>query len=256
MTFLEVVAAVAMLGIVSAAMFGVFGFVTGTSLRQQRLLGCAEVANRLMLTYLDDPTKMPDSAKPVDYGPETAPSRFRWEYKEEPINIIEAIPEAMDLSRASPFPKDRFRQVTVRVWLSEESGGSRFADDSTPTATLTRLVDPLYPRNPDSFMNMLQDPQAFKDFMGTMMGIQQSTTVRGGATGGRNGQGNQQRPAGNFQRSNFGQGGFMPRTAFNNGGRQGRMPANFNFGPGNRGNGNGRPPGVQPITPPGGGNRR
>jgi hypothetical protein len=96
-------------------------------------------------------------------------------------------------------------------------------------------------------MNMLQDPAAFQQFMGTMMGFQ-GTTTRGLATGaGR--QMNQQRPQGAaFQRSQFGgQGSVVPRGAFNLGGRNNRMPTNL--GGRNNNAGNVRPPGPQPITP-------
>src|SRR5215831_14815037 len=93
MTFLEVVVATALLAVVSAAMFGMFGFATGMQLRGQRMLACAEVANRLMLQYLDEPTKMPLTPKTVVYGPPEAPATFRWEYREEPIQLIEANPD-------------------------------------------------------------------------------------------------------------------------------------------------------------------
>jgi len=240
MTFLEVIVAFALLGVVTAAIFGVFGFVSGTQLRQQRMLACAEVANRLMLQYLDEPTGMPDTHKPVEYGPQGAPARFRWDYAEDQVQIIEVMADQRDQSRQSPFSPDRFRQVTIRVWLGEESGGSRFPEGDTPSATLTRMVDPMAPRNPDSFMNMLQNPDAFRQFMQTMMGFQGNTT-RGGLPGG-NGQG-QNRP----DRSQFGPGGLDPRGAFRQGPRAGLRFDPSRFGAG--GSGNARPPGAaRPIT--------
>ena len=73
-TFLEVVVGVALLGIVTAAMLGTINFATGIQLRQARMLACSEVANRLVLEYLDDPTKLPDPGKTVEYGPPEAPA--------------------------------------------------------------------------------------------------------------------------------------------------------------------------------------
>jgi type II secretory pathway pseudopilin PulG len=242
MTFLEVVAAFALLGVVTAAIFGVFGFVSGTQLRQQRMLGCAEVANRLMLQYLDEPTGMPDTHKPVEYGPQGAPARFRWDYSEDPVQITEVLADQRDQSRQSPFSPDRFRQVTIRVWLSEESGGSRFPEGDTPSATLSRMVDPMAPRNPDSFMNMLQNPEAFRQFMQTMMGFQ-GNTVRGGTPGG-NAQG-QNRP----DRTQFGAGGLDPRGAFRQGPRGGNRFDLGRFGAG--GGGNARPQGPGSVRPGG-----
>ncbi len=241
MTFVEIVVATALLGVVSAAMFGMFSFATGMQLRQQRMLGCAEVANRQMLLYLDDPTKMDQAPKVVTYGTPDHQAKFRWEYREEPIQLIEANADARDQTHGSTLPTDRFLQVTVRSWLSEESGGSRFPDDSTPTVTLTRMLDPLYPRNPDSFMNMLQDPQGFQKFMGSMIGGNQGTAINGSGRNqnGRNGQG----------RGQFGPGGLNPNQAFGRGGQNGgRIPPGlFNGNGRGNGNGNARPPTVRPI---------
>jgi prepilin-type N-terminal cleavage/methylation domain-containing protein len=253
LTFIEIVVAVALLGVVSAAMFGVTSFAAGMQLRQQRMLACTEVANRLMLQYLDEPTKMPEAPKVAEYGPVQTPSHFRWEYREEPIELIEANADARDQSHSSTLPTDRFRQVTIRVWLSEDSGGSRFPDESTPTAVLSRMIDPLYPRNPDSFMNMLNDPAGFQQFMGSMMGFQGNTVSRGGLPGGQNQNG--QRGGRNGQgRGQGGPGGINPGQAFNRGPGRGGFPGgNFGGRGGPGGTGNARPTdGAQPITRPGG----
>jgi hypothetical protein len=229
LTFIEIVVAFALLGVVSGALFGVTGFATGMQLREQRRLACAEVANRMMLQYLDDATAMAEMPKVTAYGPDGNPSKFRWEYREEPIQLIKANADAWDQTKTSALPEDRFLQVTVRVWLSEESGGSRFPDESTPTATLTRLLDPVYPRNPDSFMNMLNDPQAFRTFMNTMMTGNQGATFRGnGNPGGRNQNG--QRGNGNGrQRGQFGPGNLRPGQAFGRGANRGGFPNSGNF---------------------------
>jgi type II secretory pathway pseudopilin PulG len=242
MTFIEIVVAFALLGIVAAAMFGMMSFATGMQVRGQRMLACAEVANRLMLKYLDDSTTMPTEPKVQVYGPDNAPAKFRWEYHEDPIQLVEANADARDQTRASTLPTDRFLQVTFKVWLSEESGGARFPDESTPCITLTRMLDPLYPRNPDSFMSMLQNPQGFQNFMNQMMGFNGATT-RGNQLG-QNGQGNQRGQRGN--RAQFGNGGEMvnPNRAFGRGQR-----GIGNFGGGFRGSGNARPTGLGGVVP-------
>jgi type II secretory pathway pseudopilin PulG len=178
MTFLEIVAAAALLAVVATTIFSTFGFVTGSAGRDTQRLAAAEVANRLMLAYLDDSTHMPDSHKTVQYGPSEAPMLFRWEYREEPLSLIEIAEDQRDQTRSSPLPKDRFLYVTVHAWLSEQSGGSRSPDANTPQATLARMVDPVMPRNADSYMNMLQNPEGFDNLIKTMMGI------RGGGGGG------------------------------------------------------------------------
>lgn len=247
-TFLEVVVGVALLGVVTAAMLGTINFATGIQLRQARMLACSEVANRLVLEYLDDPTKLPDPSKTVDYGPPEAPAKFRWEYREDSLLVQDALPEARDASRPSTLPVDRFRQVTVRVWLSEESGGSRFPDDSVPLVTLSRMVDPLAPRNPDSFMNMMNNPELFQQFMGSFMGVQ---TTRGGMPAGSGITGD--RP----QRGQFGIGGVRPDGAFGRIGANGRMTGSGRFGQMGGGRfGSGNPSGVQPMGNTRGGGRQ
>lgn len=242
MTFLEIVAATALLGVVAAAVFGVFSFVVGSQSRDQTRLGAAEVANRLMLAYLDDPTHMPDSHKTVAYGP----LQYRWTYVEQPLTLTEVNQDQRDTTRQSTLNPDRFVQVTIQSWLSENSGGSRVPDGSTPAARLTRMVDPVAPRNPDSFMNMIQDPANFQKMMESMMGFQGGVTVNGGLPGSPPGQAGKQgqRPNSNqFQRPGPGQ--FGARQAFQRGRGGGAFqsafgPRGFTRGGGGGGGGGGQ----------------
>lgn len=174
LTFLEVVAAVALLGVVAASMLGLLGFISGGQSRQAQQLAAAELANRLILMYLDDPTAMPAGREPIRYGP----AQFRWEYQEDPITLTEAKPEGRQAGRTqSPLDNNRFSQITMRVWLSERSGGSRRPEQGAPAATLTRFFDPIALRNPDSGENLLSNPARMQEFMNRMMGL------RGGSGG-------------------------------------------------------------------------
>jgi hypothetical protein len=171
MTFLEVVFASAMLAIVAGAMFSAYGFALASEASAQQRLGAVEVANKLILNYLDNPSGMPERGKPVEFGLPPGPVlKYRWEMFEEPIRVVEAAADQRDHSRESPLKNDRFRQVTMRVWLAESSGGSRYAGPNTPTATLSRMVDPVAPRNPDSYMAMIKNSgdleRLIKNFMG------------------------------------------------------------------------------------------
>jgi len=250
MTFLEVVVASAMLGVVSAAMFGVFSFVTSSQWREQRRLGATEVANRLVLQYLDSPTEMPDPSKTVDYGPAEAMSKYRWEYTEDTVALIEAAPDQRDSTRVSPLDPNRFKQITVRVWLSEHSGGSRSPEPSTPMATLTRMLDPVMPRNPDSYMNMLQDPTGFSNLMSQFMGFG-GNTGGGGTTVIRNG-GLQ---SGQRQTMRGQQGAIGPGDAFRQGRQRNGQQQNGRGqqGRGGQGGGQGGGPRGGGGTGPGGG---
>jgi prepilin-type N-terminal cleavage/methylation domain-containing protein len=170
LTLLEVVFAVALLAVVAATATSVLGFVAAAQLRERQRLAATEVAHRLVLNYLDDPTEMPDPSRPVEYGPPEAPARFRWDYTDEKVRLIEVAGDRR-IQRQGPLNPDRFRQVTVRAWLSEESGGSRFPEGNTPIAVVSRMIDPIAARNPDSYMNMIRNPRYLERMMQEFMGF-------------------------------------------------------------------------------------
>lgn len=259
MTLLELVLAVALLGVVAASVAGLFGFVTSTQLRERQRLAAAEVAHRLVLSYLDDPTALPDPSLPVEYGPPEAPARFRWEYREDRVRLQEVNGDRRDMTRQSPLNPDRFLVVTVRVWLSEESGGARYADGTAPMAVLSRLIDPVAVRNPDSALNtILGNERGRERWIQNMMGLmggpaqplagngqrgsaQGQSQAQGGA---RTGPGNRQgmaTPLQAFRRGPGGMGGqLVPMSQVGNA-MQGRPPG---FGipgavPGGQGGGGG-----------------
>lgn len=149
LTFIETVCAVALLGIVAATVFGAFGSIMGQQERQQHRLNAMEVANRLILQYLDDKDTMPQAGLPLAYGD----SRYRWDIREIPVRLEQARPEVAEERAANaPLSVDRMQGLAVRVWLSEESGGSAEFNERVPAVALTRLMDPLAmaERNPDS----------------------------------------------------------------------------------------------------------
>lgn len=170
MTFLEVVFATALFAIVASSILGVFSFTVSATNREQKLLACAEVANRLVMAYMDDPTKMPDLNKTVEYGPAERPLSFRWDYQEDPVRLVEPKHDARTTVRESPLRDDRFVQVTVKVWLAEDSGGARQPDASTPQVVLSRMYDPAYLRNPDSFMKLLTGAQGLEHYLRVLQG--------------------------------------------------------------------------------------
>jgi hypothetical protein len=164
LTLLETVAAVVLLSLLAAAVLGALSNVVAQQTRQQRRVQAMELANRLMLQYLDDPNLLPSRSLPVAYGKE----RFRWDAAETPTRLVPALAEvAAEREQRSALIVNRIKVVTLRVWLSEESGGSMGPDDSVPSATLTRLVDPvaaLY-RNPDTMAAILADDKRKREIL-------------------------------------------------------------------------------------------
>lgn len=167
MTFLECVAATALLGLAAATIFGLFDALVANQVRGHRRLAAMELANRLVLMYLDDPLGMPEPTKALEYGPDL----YRWELREQRLTLTEAVPEGRDRNRPSPLPLDRFNEVAVRVWLSEQSGGNRDGSGAVPQATLSRMFDPLFFRNPDSTEAQFKDPVRWQRYMERLMGF-------------------------------------------------------------------------------------
>jgi len=205
MSFLEIIFATALFGIVAASILGVFSFTINAMSREQRQLACAEVAHRLIMAYMDDKTAMPDTSKTIEYGPAESPLKFRWEYREDMIALVEPKEDRRLKIRESPVRSDRFRQVTVRAWLSEESGGTVKPEESTPQVTLTRMYDPLFMRNPDSFLNSIFSTSGQRVFIEDLQGKGQ---LRGNAPAPDRSQG-----ASRSRRDS----GIRPRDAFQRG---------------------------------------
>lgn len=170
LTFLECVAATALLGLAGASLLSVVSVAAGAQARAQQRLAAAELANRLVLMYLDDPLGMPKPGSLLEYGP----NAYRWEYAEQPATLTEAMPEGRDPGRPITLPLDRFTQVSVRVWLSEKSGGTTDGSGGVPSATLARVFDPFYLRNPDSMALILKDPSRQQRYMERLMGFRGS----------------------------------------------------------------------------------
>lgn len=239
-TFLEVVLAAALIALVASGIASVFGFVISTTVRERHRLAAYEVANRLVIAYLDDPTKLPDPNKPLEYGPAEAPLRWRWQLRQEPVGIEEIVPAGESAAQGG-VGLDRFLRVVVRVWLSEESGGAASPDGSVPVAELSRLVDPVALRNPDAVARLMSDPDAMRNLLGNISGTnrqgitgqipqagQRPPRQGGGRPPGAFGQGGPRQPGGGFGRgfgSGFGPGrgtGMPPRETSGQGAGGGR----------------------------------
>lgn len=174
MTLLETVLAVAMMAMVSAAMFQIFDTVTRASIRQERRLAASELANRLILIYLDDPDAMPPKAQPLAYGDDLRGDTYRWEVEEQDATL-ELSPGIREMEEDIPALEglvDRgFKQLKVRVWLSEESGGGYTAAESPIVVELTRALDPVAMRNPDTLQSLISGPGGMQRFIERFGGL-------------------------------------------------------------------------------------
>ncbi len=170
MTLLEVVLAIAALGLVAASATTTMSFLYGTQVREQRRLGARELAHRLVLIQLDNPNDLPGPSETIPY----AQDQFRYDLQIAPValNPKEHVVRSLAARRnESPVSIDRLEQITLRVWLSEESGGTTRFSANVPNAVLVRLYDPHYfNRNPDSGFKMFDDQarreQAIQEMLG------------------------------------------------------------------------------------------
>lgn len=157
LTFLEVVLAATLLALLASVTFGGFSSMIAAQERQVRRLACMEIANRLVLQHLDDPTAMPSPSLPIRYGD----VEFRWSLEKSAIQFEHGVPEAAaERALTSSLRLDRFVNIYVTVWLGEASGGSATFDALIPHASLSRLVDPIGMRNPDSLENVFRNPNS------------------------------------------------------------------------------------------------
>lgn len=159
LTFLEMVFASALLALVAAGAFSTIGFVGNMHKREQQVLGAAELANSIIIQYLDDKTGLPSQVAPVDYGP----WQYRYTIREDRVGFQPArSSESSTGSRTLSI--DRIKQVTVRVWLTEEREGGESDAQAMPSFEITRVLDPLALRNPDSFKNMMETDSIRRGF--------------------------------------------------------------------------------------------
>lgn len=239
MTFVEVVLAAALLAVLAGGISAVFSFVVGVQTRERQRVMAMEVANRLIINFMDDSAKMPDQNKLLEYGPPDAPTKFRWRLRDDPVQVFE--PQGDTRSTQSGLSLDRFRIVTVQVWLSEQSGGAERPDGTTPEATLQRMFDPIGMRNPDAISRMMTSDSGLRNLTSAISGATGQT--RSGGVVPRRDRGQGVRPPGLF-----GQGGGRGQ-----GGMLGRGGTNPFAAPGTGGGGPRSAPGVRFVPQQGGG---
>jgi len=165
-TFVEAILAVVLLSMVASSLAGAVSFMTRSQTRLDQRLGASELANRLILQYMDDRESLPDRSLPIEYDID----RYRWTLEEAPVKFV------FD-NRQSDAPGgpgggvslDRIKLITIRVWLGDDSGGSRSFTRDVPYAEITRLIDPLAFNNPDSLETLLQQPGGLERLFDSMM---------------------------------------------------------------------------------------
>ena len=178
LTLIEVVLAAVLLAMVTLTATSMMSLTVGSTARQQKRLAAAELANRLMLIRMDDEENLPGPTETIAYRNDPSLTarqqwRFRWDIEEADSVRLESSEAAQGAEggRNEAFLRlaDRIKLVTVRVWLSEASGGSFSFDTEVPNARAVRLVNELSLRNQDSFARRFSGQEGINRLLDTVL---------------------------------------------------------------------------------------
>lgn len=169
-SFLEAVLAAALLGIIAAAIFSVLSYVYASDRDDATRLGAAEVANRIIITYLDDETsirKLPDI---IDYGVR----QYKWDLEEDNVRIEEPNRSARVTAGrqgATPNALVKLKEVRVTVWEYDGTNAS-LEPGTTSGVRLNRLVNPIAYRGSDGVTRMLSSTERITRMMQNLTGFE------------------------------------------------------------------------------------
>jgi type II secretory pathway pseudopilin PulG len=167
LTFLEAILAMVLLSMVAVTLSTAVSTMSKSQRRMDQKLGAAELANRLILQYIDERDSLPDKALPIEYDRDL----FRWTLVEAQVKFEfdQQSVEASSDSVGSGVSLNRIKLITIRVWLGADSGGSRSFTPDVPNVVITRLIDPLAFSNPDSLETLINKPggieKLFENFL-------------------------------------------------------------------------------------------
>jgi type II secretory pathway pseudopilin PulG len=165
-TFLEAILASVLLAMVASTLAGGVSFMAQSQRRMDQKLGAAELANRLILQYIDDRESLPDRTLPIEYDIDL----YRWTLEEAPVDFVFDNMRSDDGGGVgSGASLSRIKLITVSVWLGDESGGSRSFTTEVPHSKIARLIDPLAFNNPDSLKTLLEQPGGIERLFESMM---------------------------------------------------------------------------------------
>lgn len=184
LALLEVVAATALLGLITVGIFGAATFAVKAEQRRRQTLAAHEVANRLLIVALDDERNLPNPQAVYNDGQ----FDFRWELIKIPMPVT--IPDKGVLEPPSQGQSAAITSHTkfmiMRVWASRV-GSMGTAEVGGPLlAELRRAVSPMgiMKRNPDAIRRFTSDPVRALDYMSGLAGLPTAGGDRPSGTGG------------------------------------------------------------------------
>lgn len=149
MTFIEVIAAIALLALVSTLVLSGLSFIESASARDRYRLAATEVAHRVILQYMDDPTLL-EPRKPYQYGD----TNYRWilraeiladESNDKSASISRRTAKVTDSVSIDESFKNPIHQVTISVYLWDDD--EALVSNDEPLGRLTRIYNRYNDRN-------------------------------------------------------------------------------------------------------------
>lgn len=171
LTMLEVVLASVLMAMIATTLVAGLGYVHTAHRRQQMLLGAAEVANRIVLQYLDDKDSLPSNSSPVAYGA-TGQLRYYWKLDRERVQLRAARAGAGSASRSGGVSADRLEMITVRVWHETIPNVNPSLSGMPEDFSLRRIIDPIAVRNPDSIAKQFSSPEKLAEWLQQFSNLQ------------------------------------------------------------------------------------
>lgn len=136
LTFLEIVVSVATLSLVASVIVGTISFFKSATMLERHRLNATEVANRVILNKLDDPTW-----RPAAMSRRYTMNGFRYAFNMQ-VDLFELGTEEATLHNLSEADINaritHLEQITVTVALDEPASTL----SGVPLATLVRVRDP------------------------------------------------------------------------------------------------------------------
>lgn len=140
LTLLEVVFAMALLGLLVMSTMAAISYVQTAQAREQRMLAASELANRLILMYIDDPNSPWNEGDTITWS---TGEKYRWELIRSNIELTDAVTPSTETNAPSIDLRAGLHLIRARVWLDSESGGTMQFAMTTPHAELARLINPM-----------------------------------------------------------------------------------------------------------------
>ncbi len=164
LSLLEVVLSVVMLTGVATSIMSAVAYIERADARDKRRLAAHEIANRLVLQWLDDSKQMPEPLLPIAYG-----DRYQFFFELSVTPVVMELNEQQLRSENTLQGLDRYRIVSVRVFDSDTTDPRRPVPGEE-LALLWRVYDPSAARNPDQITRFGENPDNVLELINLILG--------------------------------------------------------------------------------------